>query len=247
MKDYFKYSLLLVAFGLCSCDFPRKLIYKSDSRQSLELTDKFFQQWYKESRPILPSKYSELSNLVKTTYDIFEQHMTGELNSYADSCSKYKSLEYLITQNNIRITVVRTSDSESFSNYDFLYDKNIIKDTVIKDFRPRNLYGKLKQVYLDEKYRTILSDFFKSSDLHIGFSVDGYGYNLSTGKTVIGKHHSGGLHYVLKSCDRIVFNKELNQAAILTSTVYTNGGLIVEYSEENKRWMFKERLMESIE
>lgn len=204
MKILFIHIIIgLFAFSVFGQNNEKKLLkysYKKSNSDSLEM---FFSNWEKESQPISQGLFDNLSDTLKDVYEIFLDFYTPQdLIRIGDSewgDSLYTSVDYVIVQNRIDFSIVKTldkkeivlnylrnngDDSTKYEDYKgtymrdtsdhflgFIYYNSIeyLHEESIMDFRPNVDFENVGVLYYKPNYTKIVARFLRNKRHKLGF------------------------------------------------------------------------------
>jgi hypothetical protein len=147
--------VFIISFPLLvSAQEQNELLNEACNQKSDSLLNKFFVQWYKESKPSTLNQNSiekEATILFQLIYDPLQ---VSKICGYSTWDSLYSKSEYIAVQNDLKINILQ---SDSLKRQKTLQD-SIIKTINVSDFRPKLEINGIKTLYLTKKYNEMLKN-----------------------------------------------------------------------------------------
>jgi hypothetical protein len=163
MKPVILTIFLLLSVTALYSQSQKELLEEAYDDNSVQLLEKFFENWRKEKLPINDSEYNKLNDVQKDVYDLFYEfynpldmkHMRLEEWEY----TMYENIKYVIISNKIEYEFTKTlNEDEIFENYvkkvwkdDSAKITEYLNDTAYKRFCFDNLivWGSIETYGLD--------------------------------------------------------------------------------------------------
>jgi len=245
--------ILLICIGLLfvncksSQKYGNELEYAFSINSEKELLE-FLEKWHKNYSPITEIDKSNLSEIVKQAYIVFEKFYNPQDSTIGENFERqkllYRANGYIVIQNTIDIIITNKDKFDNINEMDLL--KEINEEIEIEDFRPNISINTFKKLYFTDDYKILFKKYLLSNDEENGYIE----INLKQKELVFEKvkflnnelrifpSHWLKYWYIIDhpSVSRIYFNKDITDAMVCYNILYQSCEAF--YKRINSDWTF---------